>query len=128
VINCNLQRLDGPVFGNGQIMQELEGIFRGAGWNVIKVAWGSKWDELLAKDEDGVLVQRFNAPRRRRVAALRGLRRARAAREVLRLAGAEGLIEGWSDDDLAQLGRGGHDPVKVYAAYTAPCATRGRPR
>ena len=67
VVNCNLQRLDGPVRGNGKIIQELEAVFRGAGWNVIKVIWGSRWDALLAKDVDGVLLDRMNTTRRRRV-------------------------------------------------------------
>ena len=72
VVNCNLQRLDGPVRGNGKIIQELEAVFRGAGWNVIKVIWGSKWDELLAHDVDGVLLDKMNDDGRRRVPALRG--------------------------------------------------------
>ena len=71
VINCNLQRLDGPVRGNGQIIQELEAVFRGAGWNVIKCMWGSEWDELLARDTEGLLVKRHGRGRRRRVSALR---------------------------------------------------------
>ena len=76
VINCNLQRLDGPVRGNGKVIQELEAVFRGAGWNVIKVVWGCKWDELLARDKDGVLLDKMNTHRRRRVPALRGRVRA----------------------------------------------------
>jgi pyruvate dehydrogenase E1 component len=127
VINCNLQRLDGPVFGNGQIMQELEGIFRGAGWNVIKVAWGSKWDELLAKDEGGVLVERFA-----RLVDGESQRYAAFGAPELRerffdSPQLQQLIEGWSDDDLAQLGRGGHDPVKVYAAYDRAMRHEGTP-
>ena len=127
VINCNLQRLDGPVFGNGQIMQELEGIFRGAGWQVIKVAWGSKWDELLAKDQDGELVKRFNRlvdGESQRYAAFG----ARELRErFFNTPELQALIEGWSDADLAQLNRGGHDPVKVYAAYHRAMHHTGSP-
>ncbi len=127
VINCNLQRLDGPVFGNGSIIQELEGIFRGAGWNVIKVAWGSKWDELLAKDPDGVLVRRFN-----RLIDGESQRYAAFGAPELRenffdSPELKKLIEGWSDDDLNQLNRGGHDPLKVYAAYHAAVRHEGSP-
>ena len=73
VVNCNLQRLDGPVRGNGKVIQELEGLFRGAGWNVIKVVWGREWDDLLARDVDGVLVEKMNTTRRRRVPEVLGL-------------------------------------------------------
>ncbi len=127
VINCNLQRLDGPVFGNGQIMQELEGIFRGAGWNVIKVAWGSKWDELLAEDHDGVLVKRFG-----RLVDGESQRYAAFGAPELRekffdSPELQQLIEGWTDDDLAELTRGGHDPIKVYAAYHRAMQHQGSP-
>jgi pyruvate dehydrogenase E1 component len=127
VINCNLQRLDGPVYGNGSIIQELEGIFRGAGWNVIKLAWGSKWDELLARDHDGVLAKRFNRlidGESQRYAAF-GAKELRA--RFFDTPELQALIEDWSDDDLAQLNRGGHDPVKVYAAYARAAAHRGSP-
>jgi pyruvate dehydrogenase E1 component len=127
VVNCNLQRLDGPVYGNGSIIQELEGIFRGAGWNVIKLAWGSKWDELLAKDHDGVLARRFNRlidGESQRYAAFG----ARELRErFFDSPELQALIEDWSDDDLAQLNRGGHDPVKVYAAYHRATRHQGSP-
>ncbi|MBV9593027.1 MAG: pyruvate dehydrogenase (acetyl-transferring), homodimeric type, partial [Actinobacteria bacterium] len=128
VINCNLQRLDGPVRGNGKIIQELESYFRGAGWNVIKVIWGRDWDPLLAKDADGVLVNRMNTtpdgqfqtytvesgayirdnffggdPRLRR------------------------MVEDLTDDDLRRLSRGGHDYRKVYAAFQAARAHVGQP-
>ena len=83
VINCNLQRLDGPVRGNGQIIQELEAVFRGAGWNVIKVLWGSEWDDLLARDTEGLLVKRMQRSRRRRVPALRRRRRRVSAQALL---------------------------------------------
>ena len=127
VINANLQRLDGPVFGNGSIIQELEGIFRGAGWNVIKVAWGSKWDELLAKDADGVLARRFNRlidGESQRYAAFGGPELRARFFDTPELAK---LIEGWSDEDLDQLNRGGHDPVKVYAAYHRAVRHEGSP-
>ena len=127
VINANLQRLDGPVFGNGSIIQELEGIFRGAGWNVIKVAWGSKWDELLAKDADGVLARRFNRlidGESQRYAAFGGPELRARFFDSPELAK---LIEGWSDEDLDQLNRGGHDPIKVYAAYHRAVRHEGSP-
>ena len=76
MVNCNLQRLDGPVRGNGKIIQELEGLFRGAGWNVIKVIWGREWDELLARDSDGVLVEKMNTTAGWRVPEVRDLARA----------------------------------------------------
>ncbi len=84
VVNCNLQRLDGPVRGNGKIIQELEAMFRGAGWHVIKVIWGSGWDELLARDVDGVLVDKMNQHARRRLPALHRLRRRPHPRALLR--------------------------------------------
>ncbi len=127
VINCNLQRLDGPVYGNGQIIQELEGIFRGAGWNVIKVAWGSGWDRLLEKDTEGVLVDRFH-----RLVDGESQRYAAFGAPELRehffdTPELKKLIEGWSDADIAKLNRGGHDPVKVYAAYKRAVEHEGSP-
>ncbi len=127
VINCNLQRLDGPVYGNGQIIQELEGIFRGAGWNVIKVAWGSGWDRLLEKDTEGVLVDRFH-----RLVDGESQRYAAFGAPELRehffdTPELKKLIEGWSDADIAKLNRGGHDPVKVYAAYKRATEYEGSP-
>lgn len=128
VVNCNLQRLDGPVRGNGKIIQELESVFRGAGWNVLKVIWGAGWDELLAKDVDGVLVAKMNA-------TLDG--------EWQRYAIESGayirehffgpdprlrkLVDHLSDDQLRALPRGGHDYKKVYAAYKAASETTGAP-
>jgi pyruvate dehydrogenase E1 component len=117
VINCNLQRLDGPVYGNGQIIQELEGIFRGAGWQVIKVTWGGVWDKLLQKDDQGVLAARFAQlidGESQRYAAFGG----KELREhFFNSPELKALIDGWSDDDLSKLNRGGHDAHKVYAAY-----------
>ncbi|MDE0098880.1 MAG: pyruvate dehydrogenase (acetyl-transferring), homodimeric type [Truepera sp.] len=127
VINCNLQRLDGPVHGNGQIIQEFEGIFRGAGWNVIKVPWGSKWDELLAKDQDGALVRRFEKlvdGESQRYAAFG----APELRErFFNTPELKRLIEGWSNEDIGRLNRGGHDPIKVYAAYRRAVEHLGSP-
>ncbi len=128
VINCNLQRLDGPVRGNGKIIQELEGLFRGAGWNVIKVIWGREWDDLLARDVDGVLVNKMNETldgEFQKFSVMGGT----YIREHFfgpdpRL---RKLVEHLSDDDLARLRRGGHDYRKVYAAYRAATEYRGAP-
>ena len=128
VINCNLQRLDGPVRGNGKIIQELETVFRGAGWNVIKVVWGSDWDDLLESDNDGLLVKRMDE-------ALDGdyqnyivrggayIREHFFSRDPRLLK----LVEHLSDDQIAKLRLGGHDPVKVYAAYKAAVSHKGSP-
>jgi len=126
VVNCNLQRLDGPVRGNGKIIQELEAVFRGAGWNVIKVIWGSKWDELLAKDKDGVLLNKMNTT---------------VDGEFQRLSVESGayirehffgpdprlreMVAHLSDDELRWLPRGGHDYRKLYAAYKAAVENMG---
>ena len=128
VINCNLQRLDGPVRGNGKIIQELEGVFRGAGWNVIKLIWGGNWDPLLAKDKDGFLRKRMNE-------ALDGdfqNYRAKGGAYVRKhFFGAypelEKIIENMTDDDIWRLNRGGHDQQKVYAAYSAAVKHQGQP-
>ncbi|MGH1504402.1 MAG: pyruvate dehydrogenase (acetyl-transferring), homodimeric type, partial [Acidimicrobiales bacterium] len=128
VINCNLQRLDGPVRGNEKIIQELEGVFRGAGWNVIKVVWGSRWDELLLRDTDGVLLNKMNTT---------------VDGEFQRYAVESGayirehffgpdprlrkLVEHLSDDELRNLPRGGHDYQKVFAAYKAATEHKGQP-
>ena len=128
VINCNLQRLDGPVRGNGKIIQELEAVFRGAGWNVIKVIWGANWDPLLARDRDGLLRQRMEevVDGEYQVYAARGGDYVREhffgkAPEL-----AE-MVADWSDEDLWRLKRGGHDPDKVYAAYAAAVKHAGQP-
>jgi pyruvate dehydrogenase E1 component len=128
VVNCNLQRLDGPVRGNGKIIQELEGVFRGAGWNVIKVVWGRHWDRLLAKDKSGLLVKRMEE-------AVDGDYQTYKAKdgayvrqhffgkypELLK------LVEDMSDEEIWRLNRGGHDPYKMFAAYAAAAKHRGQP-
>jgi len=128
VVNCNLQRLDGPVRGNGKIIQELEALYRGAGWNVIKVIWGSRWDELLARDVDGVLLNKMNTT---------------VDGEFQKYATESGayirehffgpdprlrkMVEHLSDDELRSLPRGGHDYRKLYAAYKLATEQRGAP-
>ena len=128
VVNCNLQRLDGPVRGNGKIIQELEAVFRGAGWNVIKVIWAREWDELLARDVDGVLVEKMNDTldgefQKYSVAGGAYIREHFFGPDP-RL---RKLVEHLSDDDLAKLRRGGHDYRKVYAAYKAATEYTGAP-
>lgn len=128
VINCNLQRLDGPVRGNGKIIQELEAAFRGAGWNVIKVIWGSDWDPLLEKDTGGLLVKRMQEVvdgqfQKYVVAGGAYFREDFFGKEPKLLK----LVEHMSDEELEQLTRGGHDPVKVYAAYNAAVKHTGSP-
>jgi pyruvate dehydrogenase E1 component len=128
VINCNLQRLDGPVRGNGQIIQELEAVFRGAGWNVIKVIWGSDWDPLFARDRDGVLINRMaelvDGEYQKFAVETGAYIRERFFGSDPRLAE---LVKGLSDDQLKRLRLGGHDPVKVYNAYRAAVAHKGQP-
>ena len=128
VVNCNLQRLDGPVRGNGKIIQELEGTFRGAGWNVIKVIWGDRWDPLLRKDKKGLLLERMEQ-------AVDGDYQAYQVRggayirehffgthpELLE------MVANMTDDELWQLNRGGHDPRKIHAAYRAAVEHEGQP-
>jgi pyruvate dehydrogenase E1 component len=128
VVNCNLQRLDGPVRGNGKIIQELEGVFRGAGWNVIKVIWGSDWDKLLAADTSGLLRQRMAEVvdgdyQKFSVEPGSYVRKHFFGKspELLR------LVNHLTDDQIHRLLRGGHDPVKVYAAYKAAVEFKGMP-
>ncbi len=128
VVNCNLQRLDGPVRGNGKIIQELEGLFHGAGWNVIKVIWAREWDALLAQDYDGLLVERMNETldgewQKYIVENGAYIREHFFGRHPKLLK----IVEGLSDDDLKRLRRGGHDYKKVYAAYHAAVHHRGQP-
>ncbi|TIC83239.1 pyruvate dehydrogenase (acetyl-transferring), homodimeric type [Nocardioides sp. GY 10113] len=128
VVNCNLQRLDGPVRGNGKIIQELEGVFRGAGWNVVKVVWGSGWDDLLARDTTGAL-------KRRMMEAVDGeyqtykSKNGAYVREHFFGVDPElaAMVADWSDDEIWRLTRGGHDPQKVYAAYAAAASHTGAP-
>jgi len=128
VVNCNLQRLDGPVRGNGKIIQELEGVFRGAGWNVIKVIWGSYWDPLLAKDNKGLLRQRMEE-------ALDGdyqnykAKGGAYTREHFfgQYPELKAMVANMSDEDIWRLNRGGHDPHKIYAAYAQAVEENGRP-
>ena len=128
VVNCNLQRLDGPVRGNGKIIQELESVFRGAGWNVIKVIWGREFDDLLARDVDGVLVDKMNdtldGEFQKFSVESGGYIREHFFGPDQRL---KDLVAHMSDDDIAHLRRGGHDYRKVYAAYDAATKAQGRP-
>ncbi len=128
VVNCNLQRLDGPVRGNGKIIQELEGTFRGAGWNVLKVIWGDRWDPLLAADKSGRLLERMER-------AVDGDYQAYAAKggDYVREhffgehPELQALVANMTDDDIWQLNRGGHDPSKIHAAYQAAVTHTGQP-
>jgi len=128
VVNCNLQRLDGPVRGNGKIIQELEGVFRGAGWGVYKVIWGDAWDPLLARDRNGTLVRRMEE-------AVDGDYQNYAVRDGAwtreeffgRYPELRKLVANLTDADLKHLNRGGHDPQKMYAAYDAAVKTEGKP-
>ncbi len=128
VVNCNLQRLDGPVRGNGKIIQELEGLFSGAGWNVIKVIWGSSFDPLFAGDREGLLVKRMEEipdGQYQKYAVSSGdyIRKDFFGKDPRLLE----LVKHLSDEQLRDLRRGGHDPVKVYAAYRAACEHQGSP-
>jgi len=128
VINCNLQRLDGPVRGNGKIIQELEGLFRGAGWNVIKVIWGSNWDDLLARDKSGLLLKRMEECvdgdfQKYSVEHGSYTRKHFFGKYPELLA----LVNHLTDEQIQKLLRGGHDPRKVYAAYKAAASHKGQP-
>jgi pyruvate dehydrogenase E1 component len=128
VINCNLQRLDGPVRGNGKIIQELEAIFRGAGWNVIKVIWGDEWDALLARDKTGILVQRMGE-----VVDGEYQKYVVSSGEYIREhffgvhPALRALVAPLSDEKIKRMRRGGHEPEKVYAAYKAAVECQGKP-
>lgn len=128
VVNCNLQRLDGPVRGNGKIIQELESLFRGAGWNVLKVVWGRQWDELLAADRDGALVNLMNTTHDGDFQTYKandgGYIRDNFFGRDPRTAK---LVQNWSDEDIWNLSRGGHDYRKMYAAYKSATETKGQP-
>ncbi|TFD33248.1 pyruvate dehydrogenase (acetyl-transferring), homodimeric type [Cryobacterium cryoconiti] len=128
IVNCNLQRLDGPVRGNGKIIQELESFFRGAGWNVIKVVWGREWDELLSRDTDGALRDLMNATPDGDYQTYKAESGAYVREHFFgRDPRALKLVEGYTDDDLWNLKRGGHDYRKVYAAFKAASEHKGQP-
>jgi pyruvate dehydrogenase E1 component len=128
VVNCNLQRLDGPVRGNGSIIQELEGLFAGAGWHVIKLLWGSDWDPLFARDHESVILKRLHETvdgEFQKYAATDG----RFNREHFfnKYPELQAIVAHMSDEDIDRLKRGGHDPVKIYAAYHAAVNHKGQP-
>jgi pyruvate dehydrogenase E1 component len=128
VVNCNLQRLDGPVRGNGSIIQELEAAFLGAGWNVIKCIWGSGWDDLLGRDSTGLLLKRMHECVDGEYQAFRAQNGAYIRKEFFgKYPELLKLVEHLTDDDIWNLRRGGHDPVKVYNAYKRAVETTGRP-
>ena len=128
VINCNLQRLDGPVRGNGKIIQELEGSFRGAGWNVLKVIWGSYWDPLLKADKTGLLMKRMNECVDGEYQAMKAKGGAYVREKFFgKYPELKKLVSSMTDNDIWKLNRGGHDPHKVYAAYHAAMETKGAP-
>ncbi len=128
VINCNLQRLDGPVRGNGKIIQELEADFRGAGWNVIKVIWGGYWDVLLAQDKTGILQKRMEECVDGDYQTFKSKDGAYVREHFFgKYPELRAMVANWSDDDIWRLNRGGHDPHKIYAAYAAAMAHKGQP-
>ena len=128
VINCNLQRLDGPVRGNGKIIQELEGVFRGAGWNVIKVIWGRWWDRLLIKDKTGLLLKRMEEVVDGEYQTYKSKDGAYVRQHFFgKYPELLELVADMSDDDIWRLNRGGHDPFKMFAAYSAAMKHKGQP-
>ena len=127
VINCNLQRLDGPVRGNGKIIQELEGVFRGAGWNVIKVVWGSGWDKLFAKDKEGRLLKRMEECVDGQYQDFKSKDGAYVREHFFNSPELKALVADLNDEQVWKLSRGGHDPFKVYAAYAAAVKHKGQP-
>ncbi len=128
VINCNLQRLDGPVRGNGKIIQELEGDFRGAGWNVIKLIWGGYWDPLIEQDKTGILRKRMEECVDGDYQTFKSKDGAYVREHFFgKYPELKAMVANWSDDDIWRLNRGGHDPHKVYAAYAAAVAHSGQP-
>ncbi len=128
VVNCNLQRLDGPVRGNGSIIQELEGLFAGAGWNVIKLLWGSNWDPLFARDVNDVLIKRLHETVDGEFQQY-GSTDGRFNREHFfnKYPELQALVAHMTDEDIDKLRRGGHDPIKIYAAYHAAANHKGQP-
>jgi pyruvate dehydrogenase E1 component len=128
IVNCNLQRLDGPVRGNGSVIQELEGSFRGSGWNVIKVLWGSDWDELFARDTSGLLLKRMEECVDGEYQNFKARGGAYVRKEFFgKYPELLKLVEDKSDEELARLRRGGHDPGKVYNAFKRAHETKGMP-
>ncbi|MCG7569955.1 pyruvate dehydrogenase (acetyl-transferring), homodimeric type [Pseudoalteromonas sp. CNC9-20] len=128
LINCNLQRLDGPVMGNGKIIQELEGLFKGAGWNVIKVVWGSGWDKLLAKDTTGKLLQLMNETVDGDYQTYKSKDGAYVREHFFgRYPETAALVADMTDDEIFALKRGGHEPSKLFAAFKSAQDTKGRP-
>jgi pyruvate dehydrogenase E1 component len=128
VINCNLQRLDGPVRGNGKIIQELEAAFRGAGWNVIKVIWGTGWDRLIAADTDRLLLKRMEECVDGEYQDFKSKNGAYVREHFFgKYPKLKAMVADWTDDQIWALARGGHDPQKIYAAYSAAVSHRGRP-
>ncbi|MHA6886859.1 pyruvate dehydrogenase (acetyl-transferring), homodimeric type [Ralstonia pseudosolanacearum] len=127
VINCNLQRLDGPVRGNGKIIQELESEFRGAGWNVIKVIWGSRWDQLLARDTKGLLMSRMMECVDGEYQTFKSKSGAYVREFFFNTPELKAMVADWSDDDIWALNRGGHDPHKIFAAFKSATEHKGQP-
>ncbi|MCL2657749.1 MAG: pyruvate dehydrogenase (acetyl-transferring), homodimeric type [Betaproteobacteria bacterium] len=127
VVNCNLQRLDGPVRGNGKIMQELEAEFRGAGWNVIKVVWGTHWDALFARDKKGILKQRMMECVDGEYQTFKSKDGAYVREYFFNTPELKELVADWTDDDIWRLNRGGHDIFKVFAAYKAATEHKNQP-
>ena len=127
VINCNLQRLDGPVRGNGKIIQELEADFRGAGWNVVKLIWGGYWDPLLAQDKRGLLRARMMECVDGDYQTFKSKDGAYVREHFFNTPELKAMVANWSDEDIWRLNRGGHDPHKVYAAYDAAVKHSGQP-
>ncbi|MBK5963124.1 pyruvate dehydrogenase (acetyl-transferring), homodimeric type [Thiocystis minor] len=128
VVNCNLQRLDGPVRGNGKIIQELEAVFRGAGWNVIKVIWGSYWDPLLARDKQGLLLKRMEECVDGDYQTYKARGGAYTREHFFgKYPELKEMVANMTDEDIWRLNRGGHDPVKVYAAYAQAMTANGKP-
>jgi len=127
VVNCNLQRLDGPVRGNGKIIQELESAFRGAGWNVIKVIWGHRWDALLARDKDGLLVKRMMDCVDGDFQTFKAKDGAYVREFFFNTPELKAMVADWSDRDIWELNRGGHDATKVFAAFHSAVNHEGQP-
>ena len=127
IVNCNLQRLDGPVRGNGKIIQELEAVFRGAGWNVIKLVWGRHWDALFARDKEQILIKRLMEVVDGEFQTYKSKDGAYVREHLFNTPELQCLVADWSDHDIWQLNRGGHDPHKIYTAFKAAAEHKGQP-